>query len=129
MLTDSTALIRLLHLVSPTLPTGAFAYSQGIEWAVDANWIRNAGDLETWLRELLNYSIEQVDIPLFSRLYDASKSKNLEDFGSRLKASLIWTGLALPKSLPEGGTFKSLSLRERFGEGQTTDSPPKGKEP
>ena len=28
-------LLRLMQLVSPTLPVGAFAYSQGLEWAVD----------------------------------------------------------------------------------------------
>ena len=28
------ALVRLMQLVSPALPVGAYTYSQGLEWAV-----------------------------------------------------------------------------------------------
>ena len=28
---NTLALVRLLHLASPTLPVGAFSYSQGLE--------------------------------------------------------------------------------------------------
>ena len=33
------ALTRLLQLVSPALPIGAFAYSQGLEQAVASGWV------------------------------------------------------------------------------------------
>ena len=29
-------LVRLLQLSSPTLPVGAYTYSQGLEWAVES---------------------------------------------------------------------------------------------
>ena len=32
----STRLVRLLQLASPTLPVGAYSYSQGLEAAIDA---------------------------------------------------------------------------------------------
>ncbi|MDR1529558.1 MAG: hypothetical protein LBS40_04050 [Burkholderiales bacterium] len=32
----SLSLIRLRHLASPALPVGAFSYSQGLEWEVEA---------------------------------------------------------------------------------------------
>ena len=32
-------LLRLMQLVSPALPVGAFAYSQGMEYAVQAGWV------------------------------------------------------------------------------------------
>ena len=35
------ALTRLLQLVSPALPIGAFAYSQGLEQAVATGWVAN----------------------------------------------------------------------------------------
>jgi urease accessory protein len=35
-------LLRLLQLVSPTLPVGAFAFSQGMEWAIEAGWVSDA---------------------------------------------------------------------------------------
>lgn len=42
---ESLALARLLHLVSPSLPIGAFTYSQGLEWAVENGWVRDSVSL------------------------------------------------------------------------------------
>jgi urease accessory protein len=55
-------LLRLMQLVSPSLPVGAFAYSQGIEWAVEAGWIRTGPDLEGWLSDQLHQSLARVDL-------------------------------------------------------------------
>ena len=76
----TTTLVRLLHLVSPCLPTGGFAYSQGLEWAVEAAWVKDGKSLELWLKEILKKSMSCVDIPLFSRLYDACRTKNIDAF-------------------------------------------------
>ena len=38
---SGVALTRLLQLVSPALPVGAFAYSQGLEQAVAAGWVND----------------------------------------------------------------------------------------
>lgn len=76
----SGALIRLMHLVSPSLPTGGFAYSQGLEWAVESGWITDAATLETWLDTVLMTSMSGVDIPLFSRLYHAAGLKDFSMF-------------------------------------------------
>jgi len=35
-MTNAVALVRLLQLSSPTLPVGAYSYSQGLEAAVEA---------------------------------------------------------------------------------------------
>jgi hypothetical protein len=35
------ALLRLLQLCSPALPVGAYAYSQGLECAVERGWVRD----------------------------------------------------------------------------------------
>lgn len=63
--------LRLLHLSSPSLPLGSFAYSQGLEWAVAAGWIRNETELETWLAGIMAQIIAQLDVPVFSRCYGA----------------------------------------------------------
>ena len=36
---DDLALLGLLQLVSPALPIGAFAWSQGLESAFDLGWV------------------------------------------------------------------------------------------
>ena len=71
------ALVRLLHLVSPTLPTGAFAYSQGVEWAVEAGWLRNAADLEDWAMDQLEQSVARLDLPLLRRMAKAVGDDNV----------------------------------------------------
>jgi urease accessory protein len=70
----SLALLRLMQLVSPSLPVGAFTYSQGIEWAVEAGWIGNARDLQAWLEEQLQRSLAWLDLPLLVRMHKAAHS-------------------------------------------------------
>lgn len=70
-------LIRLLQLVSPTLPTGSFSYSQGLEWAVEAGWVNDDTSLHAWLSDLLLRSIAVVDIPMLRLFYNACSERNL----------------------------------------------------
>jgi urease accessory protein len=65
------ALLRLLQLTSPALPVGSYAYSQGLEWVVDATWIKDADSLEEWLKGLMHGSINSIDIPIMKHLYQA----------------------------------------------------------
>lgn len=76
MSTSGQALVRLLHLVSPALPTGAFAYSQGLEWAIETGWVHDGDSLHKWLADLLDQSMAWVDIPLLARMYDACRKKD-----------------------------------------------------
>src|SRR5581483_6329884 len=64
-------LLRLLQLVSPTLPIGAFAYSQGLEAAVAAGWVRDEAGAAAWIGGLLEGSLAAVDLPLLARLHRA----------------------------------------------------------
>ena len=50
---ECAALARLLVFSSPAFPTGGFAYSHGIEWAVEAGDVRDEGSLRDWLETLL----------------------------------------------------------------------------
>lgn len=68
---SSLALLRLLQLTSPALPVGAYAYSHGLEWAVQAGWVRNAGDVETWIAGLQREAWSRLDVPVLARIYRA----------------------------------------------------------
>ena len=46
---DPAALYRLMAWLSPAYPIGAFSYSSGIEWAVEAGDIADAATLQRWL--------------------------------------------------------------------------------
>jgi urease accessory protein len=50
---ESAALYRLMTWLSPSFPVGAFSYSSGIEWAVEAGDIGDAASLRDWLVSML----------------------------------------------------------------------------
>jgi urease accessory protein len=49
----ATELLRLMTLLSPAFPTGAFGYSHGLEWAVHRGLVEDRADLVHWLADLL----------------------------------------------------------------------------
>src|SRR6202167_4264469 len=50
---EAAALYRLMTWLSPSFPVGAFSYSSGIEWAVEAGDIKDAASLRDWLKSML----------------------------------------------------------------------------
>ena len=50
---EAAALYRLMTWLSPSFPVGAFSYSSGIEWAVEAGDIVDAASLRDWLGAML----------------------------------------------------------------------------
>ena len=58
---SSPRLTGLLQLVSPTLPVGAFCYSQGLEWAVAEGIVNDEASLEEWLESILRDGIAAWD--------------------------------------------------------------------
>ncbi len=50
---EAAALYRLMTWLSPAFPVGAFSYSSGIEWAVEAGDIADAASLKDWLAAML----------------------------------------------------------------------------
>ena len=54
------ALVRLLHLASPTLPVGAYTYSQGLEWVVESGTIHNEASAGQWIGDCLTHSPKQT---------------------------------------------------------------------
>ena len=65
------ATLRLMQLCSPMLPVGAYAYSQGLEFAVSSGWIKDDNTTLMWIQELLENSLTNLDVPLLSRLHNA----------------------------------------------------------
>jgi urease accessory protein len=69
MPTDRTALLYLLAWLSPAFPTGAFAYSHGLEWAVEAGDISDGDSLSKWLADVLAYGAGRSDTILLRRAH------------------------------------------------------------
>jgi urease accessory protein len=50
---EAAGLYRLMTWLSPAFPVGAFSYSSGIEWAVEAGDIVDVTTLQDWLASML----------------------------------------------------------------------------
>lgn len=70
------AQLRLFQLISPTLPIGAFTYSQGMEWAVEQHWIHNEKSLTDWLESLLSDALCYLELPLLIRLFTTARDED-----------------------------------------------------
>lgn len=78
MTTDSAALYRLMAWLSPAYPVGAFSYSSGIEWAVEASEITDAATLRDWLATTMNEGGGFCDAVFFVHAHRAASADDAE---------------------------------------------------
>ena len=76
---QSLQLLRLFQLVSPSLPVGAYSFSQGMEWAVEDHWLVDAKTTQNWIQDTLHYQLSYTDAPILVRLYDAWDKQNEDE--------------------------------------------------
>jgi len=65
------AMLRLWQLISPALPVGAYAYSQGQEYAVTEGWVHDENSALEWISGIAENSIATLDLPVLQRLHTA----------------------------------------------------------
>ncbi|MGC8477733.1 MAG: urease accessory protein UreF [Acetobacteraceae bacterium] len=66
-----TDLLALLAWTSPAFPTGAFACSHGLEWAVEAGDIRDEATLLAWLEDILTHGSGRNELILLRAAHGA----------------------------------------------------------
>jgi len=71
------ALYRLLAWSSPGYPTGAFSYSHGLEWAVEAGSVTNLRSLLAYVTAVLSRGGGWVDAVLFAHAWRATSDTAL----------------------------------------------------
>jgi len=119
MITDrSASLLRLLQLASPTLPVGAYSYSQGLEAAIDAGVVIDAASAEQWIGDVMQLSIARMEAPVLSRMI--GRPSDIETLNSsflasretaELRAETVQMGYSLNRLLPSLG-LKALTFAE-----------------
>jgi urease accessory protein len=62
-------LTALLHLASPALPIGAFSYSQGLEAAVEAQWIRDGDTAREWIEDGLLHVLARGELAFIAHQF------------------------------------------------------------
>jgi urease accessory protein len=103
----SASLVRLLQLASPTLPVGAYSYSQGLESAMDAGIVHDAASAGRWIADVLEFSVARMEVPILFRMIgnrEALAHWNAIFLASRetaeLRAETVQMGYSLNKLLP-----------------------------
>jgi urease accessory protein len=122
---DPHALLRLCHLVSPALPVGAYAYSQGLEYAVHAGWVHDEATSLAWLLGLSRHALGTLDLPILLRLYHAWSVTDIKAVhrwnaqlvasreSSELRAEDLHLGRALARILAELGIEEASVWQQR----------------
>ena len=90
MTITGTSLQRLLTWLSPAFPTGGFAYSHGLEWAVEAGDITDRAQLADWLSDVIAHGSLWADSVLMRhacRTTDADALHRLAAFACACAAS------------------------------------------
>ena len=104
------SLARLLQLASPTLPVGAYSYSQGLESAVEAGIVKDAGSAQQWISDVLAFSVASMEAPVvFHLTKDPGGQERLNALflasreTSELRAETLQMGYSLCRLLKELG--------------------------
>ncbi len=81
-MTTDTALFRLLSFLSPGFPTGGFAYSHGIEYAVESGDVTDEASLATWLTDLINHGTGRNDAIVLRHAHAADRHDEIAALAS-----------------------------------------------
>jgi urease accessory protein len=85
---SASATMRLLWMVSPALPVGAYAYSRGLEYAIDVRWVHDADSARDWILGVLERQIARLDAPVLARMYDAyQRGEDVREWAQFLSAA------------------------------------------
>jgi urease accessory protein len=82
-----TDTLTLMQWLSPAFPTGGFAYSHGLEWAMDQG-VNTPAQVQAWITDVLRFGSGQSDAVLLARaLQPAADFAALDDLARALCAS------------------------------------------
>jgi urease accessory protein len=101
------ALSRLMIWLSPTYPVGAFSYSHGLEWTVEAGQVRDATTLGDWVEDTLRYGAGRSDAILLAETWRAVAGDNERRLAAtvELAAALASSAERRLETLAQGAAF------------------------
>ena len=104
--TDSK-LITVMQWLSPAFPIGGFAYSHGLEWAINKGHVSNRKELKKWISDLLEYGSLKNDAILIKLVLQGSDPKEINE----LALALCSASERLSETQLQGGAFCKI-MRE-----------------
>jgi urease accessory protein len=104
--TDSK-LITVMQWLSPAFPIGGFAYSHGLEWAINKGYVSNREELQKWISDLLEYGSLKNDAILIKLVLQGSDPNEINE----LAMALCPASERLSETQLQGGAFCKI-MRE-----------------
>jgi urease accessory protein len=105
-MTDApSTLLRLLAWLSPGFPTGAYAYSHGLEWAVEAGDIRDGDTLHAWLADVLAHGSGRNDAILLRHAHRVARDPAALEHLAELAAAIVPSRERQAETLDQGTAF------------------------
>ncbi|WP_085795239.1 urease accessory protein UreF [Falsiruegeria litorea] len=81
----ATDILTLTQWFSPAYPVGAFAYSHGLEWAIDAGDVTTAAQTSAWINEALHHGAGWNDSLFIAAAYHAD-AEDLDEIDATARA-------------------------------------------
>ena len=100
-------LITVMQWLSPAFPIGGFAYSHGLEWAINKGYVSNRAELQKWISDLLEYGSLKNDAILIKLVLQGSDPKEINE----LALALCSASERLSETQLQGGAFCKI-MRE-----------------
>ena len=104
---DRGGLFRLMAWLSPAFPVGAFAYSHGIECAVEQGLVRDRVSLTHWIAAIVSFGAGAVDAVLFREAWTAAWADDSDALGriAELGAAFRGSAESALESADQGSAF------------------------
>ena len=96
--------MTVMQWMSPAFPIGAFAYSHGLEWAIDKDHVSNGEKLQKWITDLLEYGSLRTDAIFISLILRGHDAKKLNE----LSMALCPAGERLLETKLQGSAFAKV---------------------
>lgn len=97
--------LRLLAWLSPGFPTGAYAYSHGLEWGVEAGDIHDGDTLRAWLTDIVSNGSGRNDTILLRHAHRARRDPAALQQLAELAAAVVPSRERHAETLDQGTAF------------------------
>ena len=94
MSTTDAALYRLMTWLSPSYPVGAYSYSHGIEYAVEAGLVHDRDSLRAWVGDAIRRGGGWSDAALLRAAWEATDAEDPGRLDAIVEFAAAWRGSA-----------------------------------
>lgn len=89
---SEAALYRSMTWLSPSYPIGAFSYSHGLEYAVEAELVRDETSLKDFVATVLDHDAGRIDAAIVAAAWEAAENDDAGRLDDLADLATAWRG-------------------------------------